>query len=254
MKRSLAVVALVLGTPLLTPQPGVGQAVDEGIRWTVTSALPPGTVGGVVLEASTGRVAQWAVVQVYGTDIGTLSNSEGQFRLEAVPVGRHAISIQLIGYESVEDSVEVREGRGVAVRAAIAKEPILKCGLIVCGKSCGAVRVNVRDVLTGVGPRSAVALRVRRDTLVEWSFAGPERERSHVDLAAGEGDGPFVVEVAAAGYVTWRKSDVRVERNECDVVTSPPLPVWLLPVDQGTGAIERTTPGGSESRGSTVLH
>lgn len=229
MNRSLVVNALVLAIFLVSTRTVAGQQVEPRIAWSTTSELPSRVVAGVVLEASTGRLLRYAHVQVLGTDIAALSDMMGRFRLAPLPAGRYELRVQMIGYAPMKGSIDVQDGRGVAVRATIAEQALPLCGLVVCGGFCGAVRVDVRDVLTGAGPRVGVVLRVEQDSGVDSDFGEPAPGRSSVSLSAGRGNGPFDVEVAAPGYETWRRSDVRIERGACGAVKSAPLQVWLLP-------------------------
>lgn len=209
---------------------------EAGVRSTSSVAIPALAIVGVVFDVATGELLHRAQVHLEDTQVGALTDSLGRFRLEAPHAGRFQLSIRLISYEPVADTIEVEPGRAVVAQIGLTEHTVRNCGLIVCsGFGCGDVRVEVRDVLTGAAPAVPVALRVERDTIIDWAIAEPEDGLTALRLTAGAGVGPFEVEVAAPGYATWRHSDVRVEKNECGFVVTRPLQVWLLPLrEQGS--------------------
>ena len=73
-----------------------------------------GTVTGTVQDSG-GQPLTGAQVAVEGTTIGVLSNESGRYLLNNVPVGDHDITVVLLGYASVTQSVTVEAG-GTAVR------------------------------------------------------------------------------------------------------------------------------------------
>ena len=66
-------------------------------------ALSQQTIRGTVTDAQTLQPLVGATVLLLGSDpvVGTLTDDEGRFRLEAVPVGRQGIQITYVGYEPV---------------------------------------------------------------------------------------------------------------------------------------------------------
>ena len=73
-----------------------------------------GTVTGTVQDAS-GQPLAGAQVSVEGTTIGGLSSDAGRYLLNNVPVGDHDITVVLLGYAAVTQSVSVQAGE-TAVR------------------------------------------------------------------------------------------------------------------------------------------
>ena len=68
-----------------------------------------GTVTGAVQDA-TGQPLAGAQVSVEGTTIGGLSNNDGRYLLNAVPAGDHDITVVLLGYTGMTQSVTVQAG------------------------------------------------------------------------------------------------------------------------------------------------
>ncbi len=225
---------LLLSTVGLMPCSVDGQQErpEAGVRSASSRAVATHTIAGVVVDAATGELIQGGQVFLGGTQIGALTDSLGRFSFDTRGAGRFQIVARLIGYAETVDTIDVEPGQGVVVQVGLTKATLLRnCGLIVCGGyECGAVRVQVRDALSGRAPKVPIALRVRRDTLVDWAIDSADEDRESVFLGAGTGVGPFDVEVAARGYATWTASDVKVERDECGSVVTRPFQVWLLPV------------------------
>ena len=70
-----------------------------------------GAVTGTVTDAETLQPVAGAQVFVSGTVIGTLSGAQGTYRLEGVPVGQTTVTIRLIGYRELSQSVTVQAGQ-----------------------------------------------------------------------------------------------------------------------------------------------
>src|SRR5699024_655364 len=63
------------------------------------SSTGTGVVSGKLIDADTGKPLPGANIVINGTNIGTSTDLEGEFRLHNVPPGDHEISISYIGYE-----------------------------------------------------------------------------------------------------------------------------------------------------------
>lgn len=70
-----------------------------------------GAVTGQVVQASNGQPISGAQVLVRGTNIGTLTDDQGTYRLTGVPVGRQTIQIRVIGYQRASRAVQVQTGQ-----------------------------------------------------------------------------------------------------------------------------------------------
>lgn len=71
------------------------------------NAQATGTVRGTVIAAETLRPLSGAQVNVVGTGRGTLTNSAGEYLIPGVPAGSRTVRVQMIGYEVVEQTVDV---------------------------------------------------------------------------------------------------------------------------------------------------
>lgn len=78
-----------------------------------------GTIAGVVTDATTDQPIRSASVQIEGERLGTMTDTEGRYRLEGVPAGTHTLVASVIGYESQAQTVEVTTGELATVDFAL---------------------------------------------------------------------------------------------------------------------------------------
>ena len=80
-------------------------------------AQATGTLAGVVLDADTGAPLAAANVALPDLNRGAVTDAEGRFFLNAVPIGTHVLRASTVGYEEARQTAEVaadtttREGR-----------------------------------------------------------------------------------------------------------------------------------------------
>jgi TonB-linked SusC/RagA family outer membrane protein len=70
-----------------------------------------GAITGTVINGQTLAPVNAAQVFVPGTDIGTLSDRDGQYRLAPVPTGQITVEVRLIGFRSQTQTVTVTAGQ-----------------------------------------------------------------------------------------------------------------------------------------------
>ncbi|MFY7923228.1 MAG: carboxypeptidase regulatory-like domain-containing protein, partial [Gemmatimonas sp.] len=88
--------AALLLTAATTPQLGA-----QGARPAAPAPTQPartGTIQGRVFDRETKQPVAEAQLQLVGSTLGTLSDSEGRFTLTGAPVGTQAIRVLRIGY------------------------------------------------------------------------------------------------------------------------------------------------------------
>src|SRR6266516_1791142 len=85
--------------------------LGAAIGFTCAAALPAaaqttGVIRGKVTDAATGRPVDGAQVYVVGTELGTLSNADGQYQF-AVRAGAVELRTRRVGYASTSQQVTV---------------------------------------------------------------------------------------------------------------------------------------------------
>ncbi|HEX6534181.1 MAG TPA: carboxypeptidase regulatory-like domain-containing protein [Gemmatimonadaceae bacterium] len=64
----------------------------------IAVAQQTGSVQGVVLDSTTGQAVPNVQVSVTGTTLGTLTSSQGRFRIDRVPAGAQRLRARRIGF------------------------------------------------------------------------------------------------------------------------------------------------------------
>ncbi len=89
-----------------------------------------GNIQGRVVDESTGEGIPGANVIVEGTTLGAATDSDGNFLIANVPVGRARIMVTVIGFEKVVKNVEVVEDQKASVSVAM-RSTVLKLSEVV---------------------------------------------------------------------------------------------------------------------------
>lgn len=109
-----------------------------------------GTVTGQVLEISTERPLVGAQVSIAGTGLGTLTNEAGRYLLANVPAGPVTVRIQMIGYETQEQSATLAEGETVTLDFQLEQQAIALDEVVVTGRVTGTSRRNLANAVATV--------------------------------------------------------------------------------------------------------
>ena len=138
--REPSTAALLFARPLESPRPGqtrgeylAARASEGGARSEAGRTAQAGTVTGTVTEAATRRPLAGATVSVVGTQLGTITAADGRFTIANVPAGGRAVRVTLIGYGSVERTVDVSAGRGATVNFEISPQAVLLDEIVAVG-------------------------------------------------------------------------------------------------------------------------
>jgi hypothetical protein len=209
---------------------------ETGVRWVSLSSAEPNSISGVVVDGPTGAAIEGATVFLPLTDIGTVSDVDGRFRIVNVgSIGPLQLVIQRIGYAQMSETVYVEADEGIVAYVGLSKATFRDCEFVCSGgDSCPArVLVAVHDLATGGVPSGEVTLTVRAQGLTATRTGRDDAGRqSSIALSAGRElgvEGPFEVDVSSPLYESWRASNVWLYQRGCFGPTSDVLHVWLLP-------------------------
>lgn len=84
-----------------------GTLTVEHLFVEVSDPDQPGYVVGRVLERATGNAIPAARVSIRGTDVATLTNDFGYFRLDAMPYGVYTLDVEHLAYAAREIPIQV---------------------------------------------------------------------------------------------------------------------------------------------------
>ena len=100
---------------------------------SLLAAQSSGTIRGHVTDAASGRGLADAQVTVEGTRVGGITNSNGDYSLNAVPAGQRSVTVRRIGYQPVTVKVDVGAGAAATVDAALKVSAVNLSDVVVTG-------------------------------------------------------------------------------------------------------------------------
>ena len=104
--------------------------------WLFIGAAPllaQGAVSGTVTDAESMAPVAGAQVFVAGTTIGTLTGPEGAYRIEGVPAGEQTLSVRLIGYRELSQTVTVQSGQVATADFAVEQTALRIQDIVITG-------------------------------------------------------------------------------------------------------------------------
>ncbi|HEX6964714.1 MAG TPA: SusC/RagA family TonB-linked outer membrane protein [Gemmatimonadaceae bacterium] len=97
----------------------------------VAAAQEQGAIEGAVTDTTSGQPVPMTQIVVSGTSLGTLTNSQGHFRIEGVPAGAQTLEVRRIGYTTTTVGVTVTANATTTVQIALHTSPVQLEGLVV---------------------------------------------------------------------------------------------------------------------------
>ncbi|MFV2007209.1 MAG: SusC/RagA family TonB-linked outer membrane protein [Longimicrobiales bacterium] len=190
----------------------------------------PGRILGSVRDAGTSRPLQGAQVFIAGTGSGTVSNSAGAFLLLNVPAGEVELSVELIGYALLKQTVTVTAGGPVNVSLLLSSSALQLDELVV----------------TATGVRRKIEIG---NALATISAAAEVSERPISDISQliqGRATG---VQVIGSGGSIGMGSKIRIRgSNSASLSNEPVIYVDGVRIDNDPNSISFETGGQSPNR------
>ncbi|MGH7458145.1 MAG: carboxypeptidase-like regulatory domain-containing protein, partial [Longimicrobiaceae bacterium] len=112
-----------------------------------TAAAQEGTVAGTVVDEQSLRPLAGAQVAVEGTGRGTLANSRGEFLLTGLTGAEVSLRVTLIGYRTVDRSVEVG---ATDLRIALSETAIELDEVVVTGTAGAVERRSIGNAVSTI--------------------------------------------------------------------------------------------------------
>jgi TonB-linked SusC/RagA family outer membrane protein len=236
-----------------------------------------GTVTGRVTDAATGQPVPAAQVSIVGTNIGSVSNDQGQYTIRGAPARAVTVRVLRVGYSEQTQPVTVTAGAPVAlnftlrqvsvnlaavVTTATGQERRVEVGNAV--STVDAARVveqspvaNINDLLnsrapgvqlqtsgaTGAGARVRIrgtnSLSLSNDPVYIVDGVRIEASSNNGGIASGRAQG-----IGVGGTQTSRLNDINPEEIENIEVIKGPSAATLYGTDAANGVIVITTKKG----------
>lgn len=119
-------------------------------------AQATGTVAGTVVNAETAAPLNGVQVTIQGTQIGTLTGADGQYRIQDVPAGQQTVQVRLIGFARQSETVSVTAGETVTVDFQLEEQALLLDEIVVTGTPGQAQRRSIGNVVESVDATEVV--------------------------------------------------------------------------------------------------
>jgi hypothetical protein len=88
------------------------------------SSLPAATISGFVRELGTGEPIASVIIEIEGTETGTLSENNGYYVLSEVPAGYYVLDFTIIGYRPHTETLVVTPDQSVRRDVRLKPEPV----------------------------------------------------------------------------------------------------------------------------------
>ncbi len=99
---------------------------------SILQAQETGSVGGIIIEQKSKEPIMGATVQLNGSNIGAVTDLDGKFIIENIPVGSYNIEIRYIGFSNIDlKGIAVAKGKVTAINAEMVEENIHLEGIVV---------------------------------------------------------------------------------------------------------------------------
>jgi iron complex outermembrane recepter protein len=99
----------------------------------VTVRPAEASLHGSIVDGSTGQPVAHAIVRLRETGRQDYSHADGSFHFDDIPVGRHTVSVERIGYAPLQQRVEVVEGRMTRIVITLTPSALQLSAVIVTG-------------------------------------------------------------------------------------------------------------------------
>ena len=107
-------------------------------------------ITGRITDAQSGQTIAAAQVFVSALDLGALSEGNGTYSIQNVPAGTHIVSVQRLGFQSVEQSVTLGAGQTVQLNFTLQSQALALDEIVVTGTAGGSQRRAIGNVVAQV--------------------------------------------------------------------------------------------------------
>ena len=189
---------------------------------------PVSTVRGSIVDGESQFPLPTVKVYIYLDSvrvIGALSDNQGEYRLENVPVGRRTVNFQYLGYQPVVlNNIEVNSGREVILNVEMQSSSMEMDTVLITGRRSGEVANEMATV-------SAREFSVTETNLYAGSRGEPARMASNYAGVQGADDSrnDIIVRGNSPQGVLWRLDGVNIPNpNHFSIPGTGGGPVTIL--------------------------
>ena len=170
-------------------------------------SLAAQTIRGKVIDAGTGEPVEWAtIVLKEKSNIGTVTDSLGRFKLTDIPIGRYTIEASYVGFDpSIFKEVMVSSAKEVYLEFQMREDTKLLSEVII------RPRVNKELPLNNMALAGARMFSVEEASRYAGGFDDPARLAGcFAGVASGTNDNGISVHGNAPHLLLWRLEGIEV--------------------------------------------
>ena len=109
-----------------------------------------GRIMGRVVNAATNRPLPGVQVFIPATGIGNITDADGRYLLQGVPIGQHAVTAQLIGYKQTQSTVTTSPGQTVTANMTLVETAIALEEVVVTGAGVATQRKKLGNTIATI--------------------------------------------------------------------------------------------------------
>ncbi|MDH5398157.1 MAG: carboxypeptidase-like regulatory domain-containing protein, partial [Cyclobacteriaceae bacterium] len=179
-----------------------------GINMAIAQTQITGTIKGQITEKATGAPLPYATLKIDGTDpvIGAVTDMNGMFSIEGVPVGRFTVNISSMGFEPVLiRELLVTSGKDVVLNVQLTESYTELQDVVVTPE------VNKSQPVNNLAGINARMLSVEEANRYAGGFDDPARlASSFAGVSSGIQSNGIVVRGNNPGSLLWRMEGVEI--------------------------------------------
>lgn len=174
--------------------------------WHLFAQQPTQTIRGTVIDNASNAPLAYVNVMLQNTNVGTKTDSLGNFTLKNVTIGRYNIKVSMIGYEPfVATEVQVSSGKEVFLNISL-KENVNSLTEVVVKP-----KVNKEQPLNAIATVSAKMLSVEEAKRYAGGFDDPARlVSSFAGIASNVSNNAIVVRGNNPQSLQWKLEGVEI--------------------------------------------
>jgi len=105
-----------------------------------------GVIKGTITDANEGSTLPGATIYIEGTTIGTVTDVDGIYVLNNVPVGNQAVAISFLGFETKTIDIDIKEGQTLEINESLGETAVLGTEVVVTGQLLGQAKAINRQL------------------------------------------------------------------------------------------------------------
>ncbi len=150
----------------------VGAALLLATGPAALQAQGAGTIQGRAVEAETQRPLVGVQISVSGTQLGTLSEADGTFRIPGVPAGAREVRAQYLGYGSLSQAITVTAGQTTTVNFELRQTVLDLEEIVVTGVAGQTARAKLPFSVERLTQASLPVPAVNAAAMIQGKVAG----------------------------------------------------------------------------------